>query len=218
MTRNPGSIIMNARGPEKWTDRIRRIDYSSNIYMGFCVFVIIVFVLLALCSFVIGEARNGFTLLIASVALFGYGLNTSIQRIIRIGDTTDGLLGILRGRLDKLREDDGLLEAMASTSRTSLDEKKVNKLRYYLYTLFDVYEYAIHLIHNGYFPNAADVAAVYEDIIKKQLAVPIVAEIWKEQDKNGKYVFQNEYTPYLRTGVDQLLQEIEVEQQSGNDS
>ena len=150
--------------------------------------------------------RIGVTAILAVGAFVTYGANAHIQRKVRIGEATSAVLGILRGRWDEIRTDETLCEIF-SGEKKELTPKEREKLRYFLYTLFDTYDYAIHLIYHGYFDYADELAGHYRNMIDKTLSKPFVIEIWEEQDSNAKFIFQNEYTPQLRKVIDILIAE-----------
>lgn len=205
--RRPGSLIVGERSQETLREKIKRIDFAARFYLRMILACIVVALGMGVYFFTICQPRVGATLIIAAAAFFSYGFNTHLQRRVRIGENTSGVLGMLRGRWDELRGDETLTKVFAGVISDLSVEERV-KLRAYLYTVFDVYEYAIHLIQNGYFDHADSLAAQYENMIRKTLLYPHVVDLWEEVNDTGDSVFQNEYSRYLTGVVNGILAEL----------
>lgn len=167
-------------------------------------FVSVVFFVLGVYFLVCTETvRSGAHLLIASAAVASFGFGAIMRRKERIGEITKEVLVMWQSRREELWKDERLSQIL-SMDQSALDAESKIRLTNYLYTIFDLLEYAIHLCSNGYFSPRKDVAHQYADLIGKILKMPHVAQIWLEED------FQAEYSQPLRDAVNLTIEGFEA--------
>ncbi len=205
------AVILRILGdPQKihwrvWSPQWWRVDRLWGVYKWASIVVSVFFLILGFCLLNSpNNIRSGAHLLIAAVAVASFGLGTVMRRMERIGEITNEVLVIWRGRRDELWKDKHLSRVL-SEGRSTIDAKDRFRLTNYLHTVFDVFEYAIHLISNGYFPSPEDVAGQYVGLIEKALKMPHVMEIWREES------FQDEYSQQLRDVVKMIIDEMRTE-------
>ena len=203
------TLIHGKRRQQPIKEKLDRIDNLSHAYVVIAgIFVVLAFIA-GLCFFANDKPRIGVPLLIAVAAFLTYGFNTHLQRKLRVGENTSGVLIMLRSRWDELRTDKTLSEII-SGDKPELSNIDRIKLRFFLHTLFDVFEYAIHLISNGYFNHPESLSLQYKNLIQKTLSYPFVVDIWKETNEAGEATFQNEYTQQLREVVNAIIEEMQT--------
>lgn len=207
---DPAKLILGNRPQQSARDKLSRLDILSHLYIFFILIATVVAGIIGLCYLEKGHPRVGVPLLIAVAAFLTYGFNTTIQRRVRVGENTSGVLEMLRGRWDELRSDETLSQIFSGKKANLTDIERV-KLRFFLYTLFDVYEYAIHLIYHGYFPHAESLAVQYKNLIRKTLTYPHVISIWEETNESEEKTFQNEYSSQLRDVVNAIAYDLRDE-------
>ena len=206
---DPVTLIHGKRRQQTIKEKFGRIDNLSHAYVVIAAIFAVSTLIVGLCFFANDKPRIGVPLLIAVAAFSTYGFNTFLQRKLRVGDSTSDVLTMLRSRWDELRTDK-TLSKIISGDKPELSNIDRIKLRFFLHTLFDVFEYAIHLISNGYFDHPESLSLQYKNLIKKTLSYPFVVDIWKETNEAGDETFQNEYTPQLREVVNTIIGEIQT--------
>jgi len=204
---NAVQIILGNQTAHRTREKLLRLHFLSQFYIVVVLVLSAIAIFLGICFLSTSQPRVGVPLLIAAAAFLTYGFNAQLQRQLRVGAYTSGVLAMLRGRWDELRNDSTLV-AIFSGGKESLTNEEELKLRYYLYTLFDVYDYATHLIYYGYFSYPEALANQYENMIRKLLLSPHVVTVWESRDETGELFFQNEYSPHLRKVVSIIVSEL----------
>ena len=207
--KKPGHYIFDYRKKETLKNKLNRMDFLTHLYILINIFLIIIGLTISSLFFYHGKWDDAAYIALATGAFFTYAYNTHLHRGIRIGEYTSNLMDMLHKRWDEFKNDNELIKLSSKDFGTLTDEEK-NKLLHYMYPLFDVFDYALHLLQNGYFGHNTGLAGSYENIFKRTLKNHHIASIWNEIDKNGERYFQIEYSPYLRDIINNIHTDINL--------